>query len=57
MSGLYADAIPIYWGEPAVADMYNPARIINLNNLTFQVRPSAGPTAIADSFAVVSLHI
>jgi hypothetical protein len=32
-----ADTVPIYWGDAAIADMFNPARFINVNNMTFKV--------------------
>jgi hypothetical protein len=33
----HADAIPIYWGDGAIADAFNPARFINLNSMSFEV--------------------
>ena len=34
---MLANAIPIYWGNPAVGELFNTKSFINLNQLTFQV--------------------
>jgi hypothetical protein len=45
---MLANAIPIYWGNPSVAELFNPASFINLNGMSVEV--AAPPLSMRTAF-------